>query len=88
MGRTYTPTFRLEMDGVTAATWDGKKRPTNDNLRTFVMDYAASLKLGGVNEHISKALGYIPYPGWARIVRQSNNEVVAQWKAGLFQVYP
>ena len=91
MGRSYTPVYRLEFydgrseKGCMVQAWKGKA--SAQALEQWVFSYSKSLELGGVNQHISLSLGHIPYPNKARIVRQSNGEVVAEWKAGLFQVY-
>ena len=93
MGRSVTPPYRLEMPGVTAMCWrvkaqygiPGCGKPTYENLVKYIEAYNKSLELGGSNQHISKALGYIPYPTWARIVRQADGVVMAEWKAPLFQ---
>lgn len=95
MGRSYTPPYRLEMSGTTSMCWmvgdryqvKGNGKPTYDNLVKFIREYARSLEAGGTNEHISKALGYVPYPNWAKIVRQKDGVVMAEWKAAPFQVY-
>ncbi len=94
MGRSVTPPYRLEMSGVTAATWrvkaqygiPGDGKPTEANLIKYIRAYAKSLESGS-NVHISKALGYVPYPTWARIVRQADGQVMAEWKAAPFQVW-
>lgn len=87
MGHSITPTYRLEYwDGSThSQAWQG--RATVKRLESWVFDYSASLRAGGVNQHISRSLGYIPYPTIAVIVRQSDGERVAEWSAGKFQVY-
>ena len=89
MGKSFTPKYRLEMDGVTPMAWTVKYhgQANEANLRTHVFGYAKSLELGGANQHISKALGHIPYPTGAKIVNQLTGHVVATWKAGMFQVY-
>lgn len=96
MGRSVTPPYRLEMSGVTASAWrvktqygiPGDGTPNDANLMRYLLAYVNSLKLGGSNQHISKALGYIPYPTWARIVRQSDGHVMASWTAPPFMVWP
>jgi hypothetical protein len=90
MGKSYTPTYRVEerAQGVAPYTYAWRKedgRPTIANLEKRIMSYAKSLEKGGVNEHLSK--NFIPYPTFARIVRQATGEVVATWKAAPFQVY-
>ena len=85
MGRTVTPTHRLEMSGTTGMAWEG--RATQKRLEEWIRSYAKSLEIGGVNQHVSEHFGYIPYPVWARIVRQSTNGIMAEWKAAAFQVW-
>ncbi len=91
MGKSYTPTYRLEFHdgtsekGYMVQAWKGKA--TIQALEQWIYSYAKSLELGGVNQHISISLGHIPYPYSARIVRQATGEVVATWKAGMFQVW-
>lgn len=90
MSRTITPRYALDVDGLSCATWNSKQngKPTAANLEKWVMAYAKSLEIGGCNEHISKSLGHIPYPRRA-VVRENKpgGAVVAEWKAGMFQVY-
>ena len=88
MGRTTTPTFRVEIDGRRMA-WNHKDsgRATDANLERFVIVYAKSHEADGVNEHISLSLGHVPYPTTARIVRQATGATVASWTAGAFQVW-
>lgn len=89
MGRTITPKYRIELaDRVmqNPMAWTGG-RATQANLEKYIFAYAKDLEAGGVNEHIAKALGYVPYPTYARIVKQADGEVMATWKAGTFQVY-
>jgi hypothetical protein len=89
MGKTITPKYRLEMkcQGLhcTPSAWKG--RVSEQALEKYIFDYADSLKLKGVNQHISLDLGFIPFPAYAQIVRQKDNQIVATWKAGLFQVF-
>jgi hypothetical protein len=90
MGRTITPKYALDMDGCTCMAWDTKRhgKPTAAKLERVVMEYAKSLEAGGCNAHISQALGYIPYPRWARVRRNVwDGHTVAEWKAAMFQVY-
>jgi hypothetical protein len=100
MGKSTTPTFRIEysergqerpnlVTTQNTMSWSSRQhgKPTAENLRIYVMKYAKSLEAGGCNEHISQALGRIPYPSAMWIIRQSNNSVVASWKAAMFQVW-
>lgn len=78
MGRSYTPPYRVEHDGSTPSAWRREYgKPTEANLSKFIQEYSRSLEAGGCNQHVSKPLGYIPYPSWARIVRQCDGVVVA-----------
>jgi hypothetical protein len=89
MGYTRTPKYRIELaDRVmqNPMAWTGG-RATQANLEKYIFVYAKGLEAGGVNEHIAKALGYVPYPTWARVVKQATGEVMAEWKAATFQVY-
>ena len=98
MGRSFTPTFRIETGPATCpgkATvvtsthgWDAKSygRPTKANLDKYALATIKSMHLGGCNEHISKGYGFIPVPAWIKVVRQATGEVVAEWKPAPFQV--
>lgn len=96
MGKSVTPPYRLEMSGTTHSAWrvkeqygiPGDGQPNDANLMRYLLSFAASLKLGGTNQHISKALGYIPYPTWARIIRQRDGKIMASWIAPAFMVWP
>lgn len=45
-----------------------------------------SFLLGGVNEYVSKADGFVHHISYARIVRQSDNEIMCEVKAPMFEV--
>jgi hypothetical protein len=103
MGKTVTPKYALEIftnklvngkwtsvPAIDCATWDIKShgRPTAENLEKYVLAYAKSLEAGGINEGISKDLGYIPYPTKAVIrYNHAHGAEVAVWKAAAFQVW-
>lgn len=87
MGKSYTPIYRLEFNDGAPRVQAWKGRANAGTLERWVVSYAKSLELGGCNEHISLSLGHIPYPRKARIVRQATGKVVAEWQAGMFQVY-
>lgn len=88
--------YRLEMPNCTSMTWrvkaqygiPGDGQPNDANLMRYLLAYVNSLKPGGSNYHVSKALGYIPYPTWARIVRQSDNKIMTSWVQPMFFVWP
>jgi hypothetical protein len=97
MGRSYTPKYRLEMDGATMCGWQvgshygipGNGAPNDANLARYVEAYVASQDPGGANAHILRSLGHKHVPRWARIVRQSDGQVMASYLAQpvpLFQV--
>jgi len=86
MGKSITPKYRIIVDGQ-VMSWDGK--PTQKALEHFVFSYAKSLEHGGCNEHISKQIGYVPYPINCKIETNTQYKPVtmAAWKAAPFQVY-
>lgn len=81
--------YKLEIDGHIQAwrTVDG--RPTKKNLAKYIYAYGKSLESGGINHHISKQLGYIPYPNYARIALNEptgqGDFTIVEWKAHIFQ---
>jgi hypothetical protein len=90
MGRSVTPTYRVEVwDGVKKTpdvmAWEG--RASEALLGEWVYVYGKSFEHDGVNAQVSNMLGYIPYPTRARIVHQRSGEVKAEWKAAMFQVW-
>src|SRR4051812_27407533 len=103
MGKTITPKYAVDIyenrikDGMwqsvratDCTTWDGKRHgtPTAKKVEDYALVYGKSLEAGGVNAHISKGLGFIPYPTRV-VVRENrpNGRVVAEWKSGPFQVW-
>lgn len=60
--------------------------PNSANLEKYMREYHASLKLGGVNYHISHGKGFIPYASEARVRSQKTGEVLATWGTSMFQV--
>lgn len=87
MGRSRTSKYALEMQGSTSRCWFVKEdgAPTAANLEKYVRSFINSLKVGGVNAHISQAFGYMPIPNWARIVlNDGSRQVVVEWKAPVF----
>ena len=93
MGQLITPKYRIVIEETTKKgdyrrhqmVWRGK--PTEDNLIKYIKEYAKSLELGGVNERISKKLGFIPYPTSAWIVNQKTNKIMCRWQAAPFQIW-
>lgn len=85
MGRSTTPTFRIEFAKVvadgksvsyTSQGWNSKYsgRPTDASLAEFVDGSEKSTMPGGVNEHLGATT-----IGYAKVVRQSNDETVAEY---------
>jgi hypothetical protein len=96
MGRSITPTFRVEYhdNPFTAVelhvrdsfAWKASYgRPTAANLEKWRTAMNKSYAAGGVNEHISNMLGYVVNISAARIVRQATGEVVATYSAPMFE---
>lgn len=88
MGRSITPKYRMEMTDckgvVSLMCWKGA--PNKKGLEQWVTRYHDSLKVGGVNEHLSKSLGFLPLVYHVKLVRQADNVVVSCWKAPMFMV--
>lgn len=91
MGRSYTPTYRLEWfdaRGKSGAIWDvlTMGRPSIPNLERYVLAMERSFEAGGANSRLSERLGYVPYANKAQIVRQKTDEIVVEWTAPAFRV--
>ena len=93
MGKVYTPTFRAEVRDNTSQAWfhsawnvKDHGRPTDKNAERYRRSLNESLKIGGVNEHISKAAGFLVHTSAVRVIRQATGQVVASAKAPLFEV--
>ena len=88
MGTSKTPKYRLEISdktGIHTQAWHGKA--TENTLQSYLNKYIDSLKLGGVNEHISKSLGFIPVPNSAKIIEQKTGNVKVSWDAPMFLIF-
>lgn len=85
MGRSITPKYRVELAGnirVTPMAWQRSYgRPTAANLAKMVQGYNDSYRPGGVNAHISEGMDVPARHDAARIVRQADDVVMAEWKA-------
>lgn len=89
MGRSTTPTYRLEILGhtgkfsITNSAWNvrgrngspGDGRPSTESLDRYVTSFEESLRAGGSNVH----LGIFSLTS-CQIVRQSSGKVVATWQ--------
>lgn len=91
MGKSITPKYRIHVaernpfngrNVINQMAWRGKA--SEKNLSEYITQYINSLKIGGVNEQISKMLGYIPVPNEAWIINQKTGETVVTWKAPKF----
>lgn len=93
MGRSYTPAYRVETNDRCvhgSMEWRCRRRgqvpgygnPTEANLAKWVEKFNASLKPGGVNEHVGDRARVFK----AQIVDQFSGTVVATYEAPMFQV--
>lgn len=89
MGKSFTPKYRIEFHSntnMTAAAWKGQD-VFIDRLEAHVRHLNESFRPGGVNAHVADGLGFIPYISRARIVRQSDDQMVTEWTAPAFEVF-
>ena len=91
MSRSYTPKYRVvltENTGKHTQSWTCKDhgRATDNNLERFVSRQNQSYLRDGVNAHLSKMYGYAPYISRAELINQFTGQVVATFKAAMFQV--
>ena len=88
MGRSYLIRRVVELRTVNGWSWGRWTGPaTPKRLEQYVERYAKSLHAGGVNSHLGRHLGILPYPLEARIVDQQTGQVLASWRAAAFQVW-
>lgn len=88
MGKSITPKYRLEIydnSGRHSQSWNG--RASEKRLNDYILTYGKSLESGGVNFHLSKSLGFIPYPNKAEIIEQRSGQVVTRWNAPMFMIW-
>lgn len=83
MGKSVTPKYRVEykdQEGKHISDWMVKEKgkPTEENLDKWLMDLNKSFLTGGVNEHISESLGFVPAALSAKIVEQRTGDVKAE----------
>ncbi|ASV44517.1 hypothetical protein PBI_SCTP2_502 [Salicola phage SCTP-2] len=63
---------------------------TNKNIfERLVKPYVDSMKEGGVNAHVSREIGYIPYPKYVKVTVQKGSRCgeVIEWEAPMFMVW-
>lgn len=90
MGKSTIPTHVVryrDQQGPKVLIWNSKTsgKPTVANLDKWRKVMNASMKPGGVNEHVSKALGFIPYIGNCEIHNQKTGQTVCSFKAPMFE---
>lgn len=96
MGRSYTPTFRVEYYDNTmhplatprTLMYDYKRhgKPTAARAEDMRQMLNKSFAPGGVNFHASQAAGVVIHVTRLKIVRQSCTTVVAEARAPMFEV--
>lgn len=82
------PAFTLLVD-FKPITWVGvDPHPTNDDVRAYIKGpYIKQYYIGGINAHVSKMLGYIPYPKQADLIDFDTQKVVAVWRPATFEAW-
>ena len=92
MGRTTTPTFRVEhrtnVGHITAAAWDTKRdgRPTNAAAAAYRAQLNASLQPGGCNNPDPKPTDVVMHVTEVRVYRNATNVLIASDHAPMFEV--
>lgn len=87
MGKSYTPTYRVEyrdQTGWNTVLWKGKA--SAKALEAWRVQMNESLRPGGVNDQIGKALGFTPHVSHAKLIHQASRQVVAEAKMPMFEV--
>lgn len=89
MGKT-SGDCRSRIDGrpVLSMAWNGKEDgwANETNLEAWRKGYNASFQPAGSNAHLAAAFGIVPHISFARLVRQSNDTVVAEVRMPMFEV--
>ena len=92
MGHSVTPKYRVEVRGnftrmgigLTPAAWRGKV--SEQRLEEYRQSMNQSFLPGGVNEHVSRADGFVHHISYARIVRQSDGQIMCAVRAPMFEI--
>lgn len=63
-----------------------KEAPTVTALEAWRVAMNKSFQTGGSNAHLAQAYGIVPHINWARVVRQSDNVVMAETTMPTFEV--
>jgi hypothetical protein len=90
MGKSYTPTYVVryrDQQGPKILVWNTKTsgKPTASNLGKWREAMNSSMRAGGVNEHLSEALGFVLHIGNCEIHNQKTGETVATFVAPMFE---
>ena len=90
MGKSTIPTYVVryrDQQGPKIILWNtkAKGRPTEANLEKWRKAMNASMKIGGVNEHISLSLGFVPHVSHAEIHNQKTGAVVCAVRMPMFE---
>lgn len=64
----------------------GLGKPTVENIERWRARRNASMMEGGTNYLLTRMIGSFQFVTWARIVRRTSREVVAEWTAPTFEV--
>jgi hypothetical protein len=91
MSKSFTPTYIViyeDQTGTHKAAWDTKQagRPNLTNLMQYRRMFNDSMKFGGCNFHVSKALGFLLSMGNAKIVNQRTGDTICTFKMPLFEL--
>ena len=91
MGRSYTPTFRVEtvenFGKVNTYDWPLKgSKFTQEKIEEWRIMMNASFAPNGCNAHIAESIGYVPHISHAKLIRQSSGKVVLESVAPMFEV--
>ena len=90
MGKGTIPTYVVhyrDQQGLKIVAWTTKTngRPTEANLEKWRKAMNASMQIGGVNEHISRSLGFIPHVSHAEIHNQRTGAAVCAVRMPMFE---
>lgn len=89
MGTSIKPKYVITMNKHNMITTESLIGTYNrkPNLELEVQKYIDSLKIGGVNEHLSKTLGYMPIPNHAALINQQTRTIIQEWNAPAFMAF-
>lgn len=91
MGRSTIATFVViyqDQLGSHKVVWNTKTagKPTEANLEKWRKAMNESMKIGGVNEHVSKAYGFMPHVSKAEIYNQKTHRTICDTRMPMFEV--